>query len=334
MRNLRLLAFVLACLSAPAFAEVVNVGDWPCEGVERAPPEPSGSDDAKCDSIATYYGIGRRRDFVAARACAQAERATHEFFGIDGPGVLMMVYANGEGVPRDLDRARAYACELGWEGLEDRLGRLDEMARQTHPEPIGVCDHAVGAQTIACTALSTDRQAAELDARYAALAHAWPPEQQRNLARLRKAATSYFNDVVYAQGGLPPAYPAAMAMLDASAREEALFERIVAIARAPVPSVPEQKATTADQELNEAYRALMRTLRDLDGKAQCGGSSVDATEIRDVQRLWIAYRDAWIAFGMTRHPQSAAAGWNEALTRERAQELRDVTEQVTCASRP
>jgi hypothetical protein len=82
MRNLRLLAIVLACLSAPAFATVVDANDWPCKGVEPALPEPSGAAAATCDSISTYYGIGRPRDFVAARACAQAERATHEFFDI------------------------------------------------------------------------------------------------------------------------------------------------------------------------------------------------------------------------------------------------------------
>jgi uncharacterized protein YecT (DUF1311 family) len=119
-------------------------------------------------------------------------------------------------------------------------------------------------------------------------------------------------------------------MLDASAREQALIERIVAIARTPLPAVPEQRAAAADRQLNEGYRALMQTLRGLDGKVQCGGSSVDAAEIRDVQRLWIAYRDAWIAFGVARHPQSAAAGWNAVLTAERAQELRDVADLVDC----
>jgi uncharacterized protein YecT (DUF1311 family) len=334
MRKLRLLAFVLACTSTPAYARVVDANDWPCEGVEPAPPEPSGAEAATCDSISTYYGIGRPRDFVAARACAQAERAHHEFFDIDGPGVLMMIYANGEGVPRNLGRARAFACELGWEGLEDRLGRLDAMARETHPQPIGVCDHAVGAQTIACSSLSSAQQAVEIDARYAALAKDWPDGQKRALATLRKRASAYFNDVVYAEGGLPAAHPAAIAMLEGTMLEQALFERVVEVSRAAVPSVSDEQVGAADRELNAAYGALLRMLGENKVEGGCGSSSVDATEIRDVQRLWIAYRDAWIAFGRARHPGSAAAGWNAVLTRERAQELRNVTEQVTCERRP
>ena len=53
-----------------------------------------------------YFGFGRPADPVKARKCAYAEIDRDAKAPIGGKAILMMVYANGKGVPRNFD-ARA-----------------------------------------------------------------------------------------------------------------------------------------------------------------------------------------------------------------------------------
>jgi TPR repeat protein len=73
------------------------------------------------ESYKYYYGIGVPVDFVKARYLAFIEMAMHpdgagEF---EGPSVLLMLYANGFGVKRDLDISIRLACaNVGGAGAE------------------------------------------------------------------------------------------------------------------------------------------------------------------------------------------------------------------------
>lgn len=76
-----------------------------------------------CDSEALYYGFAAPPDFPAALQCAYYERAHPKPSMGDpfyGPGVLMMLYANGKGVPRDYDLAIRFACENTWHLMRRR----------------------------------------------------------------------------------------------------------------------------------------------------------------------------------------------------------------------
>ena len=126
------------------------------------PPAPdwSGYDDiqppGRCDSMALYYGIGEQPDPSKARDCAFYEigreglndRVGSPFSGI---GMLMTIYANGRGSPRDLDLATALACRIYGAPAEvdGRVRHLQAMKRALAGEvPLGTpggaggCAHA------------------------------------------------------------------------------------------------------------------------------------------------------------------------------------------------
>jgi hypothetical protein len=65
-----------------------------------------------CDAEASYYGIGRAADFVAARRCAFAQISNKEESIFGGEDILMMIYANGKGVHANLTVAMTVA--FGW----------------------------------------------------------------------------------------------------------------------------------------------------------------------------------------------------------------------------
>ena len=93
-------------------------------GIAKNPVQPEGD---ACASYKPYYGIGGPVDFASARACAIAERNKINFdrngnVDPDTPGadirgeisgviVLTMLYANGDGVPRNPALAQRFACE-------------------------------------------------------------------------------------------------------------------------------------------------------------------------------------------------------------------------------
>jgi hypothetical protein len=144
MRTSLLLALLLALpLSAAAQADQQEPPPAACAAI-LAKPFDGGLDprvQPDCDSTAYYFGIGRDKDYAAARACAFIERFHHvdkDGSIFTGPGILSMIYANGEGTPRDLDLARRFVCEnkeAAPSEIETRLQLLDKIATALQPPP-------------------------------------------------------------------------------------------------------------------------------------------------------------------------------------------------------
>src|SRR3569623_860804 len=82
------------------------------------PPEPLPTSKlAGCNEQDLYYGFHGKPAYPAALQCGWYERAhprpteANMFYG---PGVLTMLYANGQGVARNYDTAIHFACEEYW----------------------------------------------------------------------------------------------------------------------------------------------------------------------------------------------------------------------------
>ena len=83
-----------------------------------------------------------------------------------------------------------------------------------------------------------------------------------------------------------------------------------------LPSFSLDEFARADLELNQVYQRL---------KAQKDPAYVGAIvfeEIQKAQRSWLAYRDAWVAFGKVRYPSVAPHSWKTYFTRKRVAMLR------------
>jgi len=74
-----------------------------------------------------YYSYHATPNYPAALQCAWYQRAHPRpsvgdmFYGV---GVLTMLYANGQGVPRDLNLALRFACEQPWAADAEMVGRI------------------------------------------------------------------------------------------------------------------------------------------------------------------------------------------------------------------
>lgn len=332
------LCLLLMSLAMPALA-----GDeWPHEAECRKwadvpiPQQDIGTATADCDAQALYYGVdgrGQGRDFVAARHCAygsprDGDSLLHDGSMFGGSGVLMMLYANGQGVERNIPLAKRFACEYGGAPAETegRLHHLDEIASGVNKEALDICDDITSGMMMGFCSFR-DAQFARYvrNQHWTALQAGWTPAQRNALAALRKAADAYFENASSDEvdmGGT------ARGMFATEAYEDldiALLRDAERFEKGERPSETAADFAPADKALNATYR---KTLAELDAKEKRDKAAniwmygeVASDGVRETQRSWLPYRDAWVAFAAARYPDIAADAWRAWLSNTRSKAL-------------
>ena len=327
------LGLLLISLIAPTSA----ADQWPYEAECRKwaevaiPQQDIGTAPADCDTRALYYGDdghGHGSDDAAARQCAYRMRATGDRAAFDGSALLMMLYANGRGVARNIPLAKRFACEFEGAPAEvaGRLAHLDAIAEGKDKAPFDVCDDITsGMRGGICAARDADFARAARSERWTALQADWTPAQRSALAALHKAADAYFDSASRNEEDMSGTARGALAV-DAYERLDIALLR--AVERFETGARPDEKAAdfpAADKALNAAYRRTLAVLNaDKDDGAFGEHGTIRPEGIRETERLWLRYSDAWVAFAATRYPDTAADAWRAWLSRLRAKALSEI----------
>lgn len=231
---------------------------------------------------------------------------------------LAMAYANGWGTRRDLDAATYFLCRAGDEmALMEKWGMLQFLAGLRTGKETGdldFCDQITsGVGSTWCASLEQDRKKIEWDRRIAAVEKTLGAEARPTFAALRKAAEASIEaDATYIaepnRGGT--IYPSVVigGEMDRTDDFVATLERYTK-KRAPEASPAALKK--ADDGLNSLYKSMMAQAKADDKEYEMGTAGQDA--LRNAQRAWLPYRDAWTAFYRLRWKGSAPP---EALDRE------------------
>ena len=340
MRGMAALLFLL--LAAPAFAEEakpaacervkgvkIPAADRPDAAAEKAllgsrsvsgPARTPG-----CDAEALYYGIGVPADPVKARHCAILEMDprwdVETVFG--GKTALMMIYANGKGVPRNYDLAIRFACETSWAPaeLEERVRHLEEMRAKGDKAPtdFDVCDDITSGYMMGHCAAHRERMAAaKRAAETKSMLARWSAAERDAFKALRAKTDAWIEARSLEEVDLSGTGRGAFVVEERDA-QEASFRELLGLLEKGAPKLAGEGASElakADAELNEVYRGVMG-IRDFEW------GTVKQEGIRTAERAWIAYRDAWVAFTKKKYPKASperVAAW---LTRERTEMLRE-----------
>lgn len=283
-----------------------------------------------CDTMTLYYGPdGSGGDPVAARQCAYADRASGDDKVFGGSATLMMLYANGEGVPRDLPLARRFACEYGGATAEIQ-GRLDHLQQ--------IEDGDVSARFDVCDDITSGYMAGFCVGREAGFAHEvrerdwqalqsdWTPVQRDAWRSLRTAADDYFQHAGSSEIDLSGTARAAFSVDARQTLEIQLIEDVQRFERGMRPTQTMADLAPADRALNAVYRSVRAQLQDgTAGREYSMFGTVTADGVRNTQRAWLRYRDAWIAFAATRWPNTATDAWRAWLTESRTAMLETIT---------
>lgn len=297
-----------------------------CDAEERSEPPWASSAgavtaevDPECNAVALYYGAGRPRDVARARQCALSlVREDVGDPGLYGNGVLINIYANGEGVPRDLDMAIRYACRDGMASLNDthhRVADLLELKTKARPgKPFDYCDGASSDYSVGqCTDVGILSRRAEEAAGYVRILAKLPAERRAAVTALRQASDAFAE----ARGELESTdgtFRFVEGRLFQSHAESATYHDLNEALAGRLPKGSPQAAAEADRTLNAVYRETM---------ALSGDSLIPADRIRTTQRAWLKYRDAWLALARQAWPGSVD-GFAKSLTEERTCQLRQL----------
>jgi uncharacterized protein YecT (DUF1311 family) len=273
-----------------------------------------------CSSEALYYGIGVPPDPARARQCALRERTAPDTrAALSGDAMLMTIYANGVGAPRDLDRAIAIACNLDGAPAEED-GRVNHLASLKAQHWAGhdfsFCDDVTSgyAQGI-CAAHAAAIEDAERKRRLAAVTAGWSDADKRAFAALQRAEAAYVTALSGNEVDMSGTARAAMVTDEEQGREAEFLDTLQKLEKGTVPVSTTERADAADARLNAAYQRIQHTT----DTAAWGTVTKDG--IRTAQRAWLRYRDAWIAFAQARHSAVTPESLRAALTEQRATAL-------------
>jgi uncharacterized protein YecT (DUF1311 family) len=351
------LALCLLIASAPVLAEeaawrdslVSKSAREICEKATNAPlpaaDEPTASEIAglkNCSSRDLYYGVKVPQDYAAARKCAFIERSARKdgdfTFEIAGPAVLMMLYANGDGVSKNLGLALKFACEAGGAPAEidARLAHIETLERSPNGKGLQGCertdakntpyckgvldicdDITSGAMSGVCASLRSDIDEQKAAAEFSKITQTFTPAQTALFAALEEKARKYFD-----------AHASNEIDLSGTARGEFYIEARDAMMRGFRRDVVEMEQGKAPQETPATFIAADRKLNEVYAKTlkQTFDGTISKDGVRNTQRAWLPYRDAFVQFAASRYPNVSADSVKTLLTRARTNTLEKIGE--------
>lgn len=297
------------------------------------PTAPEQASLKNCSSRDLYYGVKVPQDYAAARKCAYVERDAKKngdfTWEIAGPAVLMMIYGNGDGVAKNLDLALKFACEAGGAPMEidGRLVHIESLERSPTGKDLQGCERSnsahlpicqgvldicdditSGAMGGVCAALHSDIEAQKTSAEFARTTRKFTPEQAALFARLEATASKYFEAHASNEIDLSGTARGEFFIEERDAMRQAFRGDVTAFENDAAPGEAAGSYAAADKKLNDVYAATLK--RNFYG-------TINKNGVRDTQRAWLPYRDAWVAFAASRYPKVTADAVKAFLTRER-----------------
>jgi uncharacterized protein YecT (DUF1311 family) len=279
------------------------------------PPAPA----ASCKGAGYYDKIDQANvsdaEWARVRACAVAD---------NDDDVMAMLYANGLGVPRNLDIATQYACRAGGALMEMkyRIAHLQELRTAPAARRYDQCDDATSGYLMGFCATYAEQRADKVANAYLERLRRQLPSTQVAAFDQLVAATQAFAKARGTEMDEQGTIAAARMVQAVSTEKEWLREHLLAFEKGNVKLAAPAQLPTADAELNRAYKAVMATpSTDKDKPDAVGDSSVTKADVRAAQRLWLKYRDAWVRFAALRYPAMPADALKATLTQWRAAQL-------------
>jgi hypothetical protein len=275
-----------------------------------------------CDSSAYYYGIGRDKDYVAARVCALIERynkVDKDGSLFTGAGILSMVYANGEGTPRDIDLAKRFTCEIkeaDFAETDARLKLLDKIAVATKDVPhFDLCKTASNGTSWGwCESIELRLHDAK---RY--------DEMVKIVEGLTPQGVEAFKALQTAEGDFETLRSEKEIDLTGAARgawtlqeQDRLRAQFVSDLKLFSTAGYSQPVTLATVEalINKDLASIR-----VNGPKNFQGTTITVAGIEETQRAWLKYRAAWLAYEGVVNPTVSSDAIATQISRERLTHL-------------
>ena len=271
----------------------------------------------QCQATDLYYDTKsmsspKPADWRPARHCAMA---THN------SAVLMMLYQNGQGVQKDPLLALKYACSIDaapaeMQGRIEHLQQINASGRGM----IDLCDDITSGYMMGvCSAIDARQKQRVRTQATGKVSAAMPAAAQASLQKLQAAANNFADARAANETDLSGTARAALSIAARTAELDLLAQDVRQYEAGKLPaSLSKAQVAALDKELNAIYGKLMKK------PAETYAGAVGKDGIRATQRLWLAYRDAWMNFGAMRYPSVSSDTWAGLLTARRNAQLQDL----------
>lgn len=275
-----------------------------------------------CKASDLYYS---KRDQAATspvewntvRQCALAHQDS---------AVLMMLYANGFGVPRNADIAMHYACDLEFIAKAEMDARVGHLSAAPRPGAVfDQCDDITSGYMGAVCAEIQERQAKRVrGARLDRMARGLSDHAKSAFNKLLVAAERYTN-AASAETDMRGTGAAGFQLQRLGRLREQFMQAAFDTENGRLPPSSPMQFLQRDSELNATYQALMDAASKQDESPdRIGDSTIRRADIRNTERLWIAYRDAFVAFRAQLSSGSDANAIKTLLTIQRRADLEEI----------
>ncbi len=282
-----------------------------------------------CDSTALYFGLGQPRDVAAALQCGWFQRAHPEPSlgnSFRGPGVLSMIYANGDGVPRDLDLATRFVCENDWAAPAELDGRIEHLARirealATHTSPpdlhFDLCDDATSGLSMGtCTAIQTRRAEDTRRTQIDALVRSLPAPAQQRFPALRAAERHFEATRAGYEVDLSGSGRAAFQLEEQNTLAQQFLINLQRLRTPSIPAATPAELASLRQQLAQALARVHRA-----PASHWQGTTITPVGIDATQQSYAALTRAWLGFAPLAFPQITPAALEAQLLRLRLHQL-------------
>ena len=237
-----------------------------------------------------------------------------------------MVYANGEGTPRDLDMARRFVCEnkqAAPEEIERRLQLIDKIAASPQAAPrFDLCTTASTGPTWGwCAGLQLRIHDAKRYDELVAMVDKLTPQQQESFKALQTAEAAYETarcTKEVDQSGLA----GWTRQLQEQDKIRAQFVSDFRLFSQPDFKQPVEFPVVDAMVAKDNGKLVAK------GSATAlGSTTITVAGVEETQAAWMKYRDAWRAFEGSVNPTVSGDAVATQITRERLAHLRKLNDQ-------
>lgn len=255
-------------------------------------------------------GVGVPQDYVAYRKCLLSR---------DGDDYsLAQVYANGWGVPSSPKLAMALVCRAG-APVAELHGML--QALNTGSTLDARCAYGGSrVSMIQCAAESNYIEKRSNEVKLVDIKAKWSIGDRTSFSKVEQALKAFSE--VRAQNEVDTTGTIGMAYSTYTEVDRThLIAGIELFEDKKYPSV-DGDPSSADRELNRLYQTIMQMLK------RDSAGTITVAGVRNTQRLWLTYRDAFIQFARTRYGGENQEQWLAWLTQIRVRQLNDLLQEM------
>jgi uncharacterized protein YecT (DUF1311 family) len=304
----------------------VKISDFPKRDL------PSNFDTAKSkpeSSYKYYYGIGVPIDYVKARNLAFIEMKTNgdkeDFF--EGSAILMMIYANGFGVERNLDISIRLACANVWGAdaeIEGRVQHLKNRQSNISTDTFDICDDITsGLMEGMCQSIQSEKKVVIRNSKIDSIIIHWSQKNRITYNKFREAASGFYDFRTHFEVDLTGTARAMFALEESDDLEDDFFSKIVQSDKCSFSRYSLSDFEKADKALNLIYSKIMNQKESEWSRIE---GAITKEGIKKTQKKWILYRDAWVSFGTAKCPEASSISLKTLITKERVKQLQELSE--------